>query len=220
MGRSQQREQTDKTPSPIEYYLEFKGGSGTFVYYDGEKNVLLDSLELILLDKRNGVTGWSEFHGGRIYSNLISSSNKHVLNVKAGNSKGAVATGLWKDIKAEVKDAGGSFTTFLFALARIGEKLVPVRVALTRAALAEWTQFETDCNPYNGVIFVTRSEEKKRGAVKYYVPKFNLATVSKEDDLKARNFHRDELLPYLDQFVPRVVEETKLDEEPAQEEVV
>jgi hypothetical protein len=182
--------------SPMKYWLNWKGDTGVFVYWDGEKNVELKELEFLLLDRRITITGWSDTHSARIFSNAVSNL-KEELNVRAKGS--VLAKGLYADIKEKINAAGGNFTVNLYAMAKLDGKLVPVCIQLDKGCLKEWSDF-LEVNQlwkvYKGVVKAGQGPEQKKGKVTFRFATFALTDSTPELDEEAKLFDVDFLQPY------------------------
>jgi hypothetical protein len=200
MSRTDTQE-SNKIKSPIKRYITFSGDEGVWEYWDGEKNVQMDSLEFIVMDTRSSIGGWSEAHKARIYSNMVKSTVKTPFTIRAG--KATINEGLYADIKNDVIAAGGKFTTNILALAWINGELTPVDIQLSSACLRDWSAFvEASGNifaVYKGVVSASRGEQQKKGAVKYYTPNFVLGEIAEADSAAADEFCNTTLMPYLNQ---------------------
>jgi hypothetical protein len=187
--------------SPVKRYISFSGGDGQWSYWDAtaSQEVEFDDLEFILVETRSSVTGWNDELGGRITSNLTGST-KDTLKIRCKNKE--IYSGTYADGKAEINGLGGKFTTNLFGLARLDGKLTSVCVQLSGAALAAWMKFVEENSMrkiYEGGVMAVKGDQQKKGAVKYYVPNFQLVSAEKEDLEAADKFSVTELAPYLGQ---------------------
>ena len=194
-------QESNKIKSPIKRYITFSGDEGVWEYWDGEKNVQMESLEFIVMDTRSSIGGWSETHKSRIYSNMVKSTVKSPFTVRAG--KTVINEGLYSDIKNDVIAAGGKFTTNILALAWIDGELTPVDVQLSAACLRDWSAFVVASGNifavYKGTVSASRGEQQKKGAVKYYTPNFILGELAEADSAAANEFCSEILMPYLNQ---------------------
>lgn len=133
--------------NPIKRYLSFSGSTGLFSYYDKDSkdNVELESLSLIVLDVRASVTGYNSGAKAQVSSNMVENIGNDVLTVQMwkDGKRSLIAEGVYKDIKATIKEAGGKFTTNVIALADVGdgngEQIVNLQ--LTGSALNGWIDF-------------------------------------------------------------------------------
>lgn len=188
----------DRIKSPVKYYITFKGNDGVFTYWDGEDRTL-DSLEFVVMDTRSSITGWSDEHNARISSNLVRST-KNEFRVRAGST--ALFTGPYATDKEKIKSLGGKFTTNIFALATIDGIPTPVNIQLNGACLREWSEFVEQTGMrklYTNAVVATKSDQKKKGAVKFYTPVFTLANVADSELADAKQFDSESLQPYLTQ---------------------
>lgn len=204
MGRTSQSTE-NKISSPVKYYLTYKGDKGVFSRWDNEKkeNVIYDELDIVLLDTRSSITGWSDEDQSKIYSNLVEYSTKEKFLVKAG--KKTLAEGVYQDIKDQVNKIGGSFTANIFALANIDDEFVPVNIQLHSSALSNWSDYVESTgikNVYNQVIRLCKGEQKKKGKIEWFLLNCVPKPLAKDDALalEADKFCIDFLNPYLNQF--------------------
>lgn len=192
---------SNRIKSPLKYYIEFGGAEGVWAYWDGEKNVRVDTLEFVVMDVRSSIGGWSDANNCRINSNIVKATGKNPLTVRAG--KVVLAEGLYADIKNDVVAAGGKFVTNIFAMAKIDGDWTPVDIQLSGACLRDWTAFVEASGSifkiYEGVISASRGEQQKKGSVKYYTPNFVLSEIPEGVAAAADEFCKEKLMPYLEQ---------------------
>lgn len=198
MSRSTLQNSGNKVKSPIKYWLSWKGDVGKFQYWDGEKNVQVDTVDLLVLDRRSTITGWNDETESRIFSNAVKSLNEE-LNVRAKNK--TLAKGLWKDIKETVNQVGGNFTVNLYTLAKLGdaEEFEPACLQLDKSCLKSWTDFLDNhklWEVYKGLVHVERGEEQKKGKVKFFVAEFTLNESNEDLNKQASEFDMEQLQPY------------------------
>lgn len=195
--------------SPVKRYITFSGSAGNWSYWDGENDVEFDTLEFVLCETRQAISGWSEEKNGRINSNLVSNT-KDTLVVRCKNE--VIYQGTYSEGKAAINALGGSFTTVLFGIGRsvttddqgiptYGE-WEPAHIQIAGAALNAWIEF-TKANPlreiYKKALSASRGDQKKKGAVKYYEPVFTMFDPDAEVFEQADEFTVTELKPYLEQ---------------------
>lgn len=189
----------EKKKSPVKLYITFSGETGKFKYYDGE-NKELDSVTFALVKVMSSITGWSDDHNAKIYSNLVSSTVKEELVVRAGKEE--LVRGHYADIKADIANSGGSFTTNLFALASVNDNWVPVNLQFKGTALAAWSDFCKVEGIFNllgkKLVSAGQGEKKKKGKVEYYEPAFTSGDLPEAIAELADRFTTEELKPYLE----------------------
>lgn len=171
---------TGGSSSPVQKYLSFKGSKGQVRYYDknkeGEdKNVNIDTLDLVILDIKSSVSGFNESSSSSISSNMLdpysTGKEEFIVKTKVNGSFGEFTRGIWKDIKDEVANIGGKFTTNIFALADVGDGngLQIVRLELNGSALSPWIEYvdglDNDDEVYDQLITITKGQlcTRKKG---------------------------------------------------------
>lgn len=205
MGRTSQN--NAKKDNPVKFWMSFKGDTGVYTYYNGTENVQLPELKFVLLDVRYSVTGWSDKHSSKIWSNVVEYCGNQELVVKA--KKTELFRGLWADIKKEVNDAGGNYTVNLYVLAEIDGVYQPACIQLDKGGLKEWSDFleQTKLSVvYSSLVTTKRGEQQKKGAVKYYTPVFTMDKLSDELNEMANTFESTVLKPFLSDEKPVVTQ--------------
>lgn len=187
--------------SPVQYKIKFKGDVGQWSYWDKElgEEVILDSLDFIVLDMLSSITGWDDESENNIYSNLFRTT-KDEVSVKADGKE--IFKGTYAEDKAKIKELGGKFTSNIFALAMINGDYTPVRIELVGSSIWNWSEFLNEhgrTNIYQYIVTATKGEQQKKGAVKFYTPVFTF--VKADDDLcsQADEFTAQKLDPYINQ---------------------
>lgn len=182
---------------PIKLNIEFKGNTGAIKYYDRatSQDVVLSSVDLVLLTIKKSVSGFHSDSNSSIYSNLVSNVKEEELEVKAFKANKPIAKGLYTDIKSKVIDAGGKFTTNLIALTKINGAWEIVSFDLVKSGVAAWMDFNSELGDksklYTSKITISKGEERKKGAIKYVVPEFKLSKLDKKlSDLAEEKFEQ------------------------------
>ena len=198
MGRTDSNE--SRTKSPVKYYVSFSGETGAFTYWDGEKNVQLEDLDLIMLDTRASISGWSDANNARIFSGYFRSTKDKVA-VRCGNKD--LMEGSYAVDKEKIKAAGGKFQTNVFALADINGDWTLVNLQMSSSSLMAWTSF-VDENKlgtiYKSLIRVSKGPQEKKGRVLFFKPSFALEALPDDLATTADNVYKNTLKPYLEQF--------------------
>lgn len=184
MSRTKRR---GRTSSPIKRYLDFSGGTGLITYYDSDKKerVEVEQLNMIILDTPASITGYDEGKKSKVTSNMVADTKTEVLKVVSYKDKKGtdIAEGLYQDIKDQVKNAKGKFTTNVIGMADIGNGMEMVNLQLTGVALGGWIEFasEQDGDYYDNFITFSRGALSKRDGDKN-VP----VTAKEEKELDAK----------------------------------
>lgn len=191
-------QQGEKKKSPIKYYITFSGESGKYRYFNGEV-VEVDGFDFVLVKVMSSITGWSDTHNARVYSNLVNSTVKEELVVRAGKEQ--LVKGIYANIKSDVESVGGVFTTNLFGLAKLEDEWVPVNVQLKGSGLAAWSEFINKEGIFSvlgkSLISFGCGEQKQKGKIKYFQPAFALGDLGEDVQDQADIFTDTELKPYL-----------------------
>jgi len=193
MSRTTQK-QSGKTP--VKYWLSFKGNSGAYSFWNGTENVSLEKLKFVLVDTRATVTGWSDAANSRIWANTVKTLNEELVVKTKGKD---IASGLYKDIKEDIKNAGGNFTVNLYMLAEVNGVMEPCCLQLDKGGLKEWSDFVASnklAKVYDALVVSEKGQQQKKGAVKYYNPSFALETLTSELATQADEFDKNVLSPY------------------------
>lgn len=190
-----------RVKSPLKHYVRYAAGVGQFEYWDGEKSVKFDELEMVLLDDRKCITGWSEKKQARLTSNRVQSTAKETLTVKLGDD--VLIEGLYNDIKDKIVVNGGKFTSELFAMAKINGEFVPVSVQFAGSANGCWLDFLDQSGGkyslYRSVVKAVKGDFVTKGRSEFYTIKFETMPLAADLDEKANEFNDDFLQPYLNQ---------------------
>lgn len=188
--------ETKTSTNPIKAYGKFSGHGHIALSAggkDGRNNWELESLDFVLLDIRSGITGWNNETESGIYSNYVLNSKEEELVVNIG--KGQKITGLYADIKDEIEKVGGKFANFVFVIAEINGDYQLLRLTFTGTGLQTFSEFRNSVGRgelYDSVIRLSKNPDKKsNGAVKYFVPKFELLDLSDEVSKLADKFDNE-----------------------------
>lgn len=202
MGRTDTNESSSRIKSPIKYYISFGGETGAFSYWDSveKKNVALEDLDLVVMDTRATITGWSDEHGARIFSNTFKST-KDKINVRAGDKD--LLVGTYAEDKEKIKGLGGKYQTNVYALADINGDWVPVILQLSSSALSAWSEF-TETNKiwdiYKSLLVVRKGPQQKKGRVTFYTPEFSLEALTDKLTAMADSVYAEKVKPFLEQY--------------------
>lgn len=162
-----------KLTNPCKKFIEFKGDSGKFQYWDKEqeKNIEVPlPLKFIYLDELNAVTGFNDQAQAGVFSNEVHNLNTQVLTVRVFKSPVTVK-GKYKDIKADILQLGGKFMKSIYIGLLNGDTLELANLKLKGSGFGGWLdkKFNPEQSP---AIIVNGTREDKKGAVKFHVPVF------------------------------------------------
>jgi hypothetical protein len=160
----------DRPTNPAKHFIQVKNGA--LSYYDKEegKDVEVPTpLRFVVLDTLSTVKGWSAEQETGIWSNEVKSVGKEVLNVRTRN--GIIASGLWKDIKDELKADGAKYHASIYIAAKGRDGLEIQNLSLKGSAVNAWIEFAKKHDLRQNAVVLADWEQMGK-AVKYKVPVF------------------------------------------------
>lgn len=202
MGRTDTSNTTSRIKSPVKHYISFSGETGIFSYWDSveKKNVALEDLDMIVMDTRVSISGWSDENNCRIFSNYFRTT-KEKITVRAGDKD--LLTGTYAEDKVKIKELGGKYQINIFALVDINGDWVPAVLQLSGSSLAAWSTF-TETNKiwdvYKSLLVVRRGPQQKKGRVLFYTPEFSLEALTDKVSGMADTVYKEYVKPYLEQY--------------------
>lgn len=187
----------DRPTNPSKHFINVKNGALSFYDKEAAQDVAVPTpFEFIVLDQLATVKGWSASADTGMWSNEVKAVGKQPLNVRT--KSGIVASGLWKDIKDEVKADGGKFYASIYVAAKGRNGLEIQCLMLKGAALNAWIEFAKTTNLKTNKITLSSWEEKGK-AVKYQIPVFTAAAMEDGELENAKELAR-ELKAYHDEY--------------------
>lgn len=203
MSRSRPQE---NTPNPCTRWFEWGGADGTIKYYDKEKkeNVVVgEKFTFIVLDQLSTVKGWHDPSQSGITSNEVRDTRVEPMSVRSFKG-GAIAEGLYKEIRDRVNSAGGKFTTNIYIAYKDGADLKLGSLQFSGAALSAWMEFHKCCRAdiLKQAVTINGSDEGKKGSVTFKTPKFSLTNIAEDTNEQATAIDI-ELQKYLDAYFKR-----------------
>jgi hypothetical protein len=209
-------EKSNSSNNPTKRYLEWKSNDKNFSYYDKDaaQKVSVDlPLKFVFLQHYHTVKGWNDASQSGIYSNEVFYIGSEPMTVRSYKG-GEIASGLYKDIKTDLVNAGGKYHRSIYVMLEDG---TISNLSIKGSVVREWSEFmETNKNLIdNQWVEIKSSKDQKKGSIKYSTPEFTLGKVltSKESDMA--NSSASELKIYLDQYFKKEevqeAEEVELD---------
>jgi len=176
--------------NPATRWFEWNGEKGVIRYYDKDAKANVDvpvPFTFLLLDQLATVRGWHDASASGIYANEVRDTTKDALVVKSFKG-GTISEGLYKDIKADVNAAGGSYHANCYVAFKDGDTLKIGAFRLKGAALGAWMEFtKAHRNQvYKGAVKIDGTTEGKKGRVVFYTPTFKLVPTTADTDAAAR----------------------------------
>lgn len=201
--------------NPAKKYINFKGNNGEFVYYDKEKEedvVIPLPVRFAVLEEFHTVGGWDDSDGedgSRIYANEILFAAKEELTVRNGSGQ-ILAKGLYKDIKAEVKEKGGVYYKHIYAILD-GEI---VRIQIKGTAIKQWGDFTKKAfkRLKDEWVTVKKVGSGKKGSIKYKFPEFEFDKSFSDEEFEAFKEPVEEMMAFLNKDGQASPEAAAIDE--------
>ena len=195
---------TNETSSPVTQYLNWKSNDKAFAYYDKAKseNVLVElPIKILFLEHYHTVKGWNDASESGIFSNEVYSIGSEPLTVKAFKG-GEIATGLYKEIKESIKNAGAVYNRSIYAMTSEGAL---INISLKGSGVKAYSDFYNDNNHLldNSWIEINSAKEGKKGAVKYTTPEFTLGSPISKDENKMADEVANSLQAYMNSYFGR-----------------
>lgn len=210
MSRSNPNE--NGTPNPATRWFQWSGEKGAIQFYDKEREETIEvgsDFTFMLLDQLGSVRGWHDASDSGIYSNEVKDTRQDVLVVKSFKG-GAIAEGLYKDIKDRVNTEGGRFVASCYIAFKGDDGRLSIgNIGFKGAALKQWMEFTGAhrSDLYKKAIRINGFSEGKKGRVTFRVPTFHVTEVSAETNEAATALDRE-----LQEFLKVYFKRTKRDQ--------
>lgn len=192
-GRKERLNATAGFTKPATKYIEWASEDNCFRYYEKKEgqekgaNVLLQlPVRFVVLDVYSTVKGYSDSESSGIYANEVKNTTQEMLEVKTFSGK-VITKGFYKDVKDVIANAGGKFTTSVYAMDEAGEI---INFQLKGISLKMWMEFTKSAGKRLSDEWVAVKEFKtdKKGRVTFSMPVFELdKSLSNDEDVKADN---------------------------------
>ena len=168
---------TNQTVNPVTKYINWKSNDKAFSYYDKDKgeDIKIElPIKFLFLEHYHTVKGWNDASESGIYSNEVYAISKEPLTVKAFKG-GEIASGLYKENKEQIKNAGGVYHRSIYAMLPDGELV-------------------------NFQLKGSEALDGKKGAVKYSTPNFTIGKPITKNDDKLATECVSKLQDYIDSY--------------------
>lgn len=186
--------------NPCKKFIDFKSDKGMFFFYDKDLEQQIEipiPFYFVVLDELSTISGYNKKNDCGIYSNEVHRTMDEILKVKTFKG-GESITGLYNDIKDNIKALGGKYTKSVYALLIKGEKETElVNFKFKGAAFSAW--LDKKVNSDNSVVGIVDLTEEKNGNTTYQVPVFKAFKLSSELNQQAVETDK-ELQKYLKEY--------------------
>ena len=203
--------------NPATKFIEWKSNDKCFNYYDKEaqKNVEIPlPFKFLVLDELHTIKGWNDASSSNIYSNEVKFISKEVMTVKPfkGNE---IAKGYYKDIKDKVVAAGGHYTKSIYVMLEDGSL---ANISLKGSGVQKWGDFtqKTRNRLADEWVTVAKTEDGKKGAVKFSTPSFSFANSISDEEANMADEAFNILESYLKTYLAKADIEVVLNGDIAQ----
>lgn len=168
-------EETERLPSPVEFYVDLKSTKKQFTYWDKEaqerKEFSFDKPFTIL---KVGISIW----GIGLYSNEIENPNKEILYVRK-SQWGVLVKWLWNDIKTTVENEWGKFQK-VFTISYDGKIIWLILQWTSMVEFGKSIQWLVKHK--NKVSFTGKWIEQTAKGKKFYIPVFAISDMIDPDE--------------------------------------
>lgn len=188
---SRHDESIGRMPNPCEYFLEWNSELSSFAYYSANDQKRLPfplPFRFLALKFMNSVQGYDKHRQQGVYSNEVTDTRMEHFRVSYRDGS-TLATGLYSDIKDDIKAAGGHFTRSIYAMTPKG---TVVNIALRGGQMVNFGAIEKFGNRWRDEwIQVSEFQEKVYDDKPYSLPVFSFGgTLATPDLRKADNAYK------------------------------
>lgn len=194
-------EKSNSSNNPTKRYLEWKSNNKAFEFYDKETGKKVEvgiPLKFVFLQHYHTVKGWNDASQSGIWSNEVYYIGSEPMTVRAFKG-GEIASGLYKDIKQDITNAGGKYHRSIYVMLEDG---TIANLSFKGAVVREWSEFFGNNQSLldNQWIEVNTAKEQKKGSIKYSTPEFTLGKNLTAKESSMADGTALELKSYLDEY--------------------
>lgn len=171
-----------KLINPCKKFIEYKGKTGVFQYWDKEakKNVdLPNPIKFIVLDELSCIKGFHDASQSGIYSNEVHSLSKQPLLVRTFKGREKIE-GIYAEIKGQIKIIGGKFCKSVYAAIITGNEVELVNFQFLGASGSSWMDKDFDVTQFGVSVDSKNHTKKKKGDNNFLEPKFESFSLSRD----------------------------------------
>lgn len=206
MSRKDEFKTTSKNPSTK--FIEWKSDLKCFSYYDRDEkeNISIElPFKFLTLMEFATVKGWNDKSQSAIYSNEVKFIGTEEIEVKSFKG-GLITKGLYKDVKEQIKNAGGHYSKSIYAMLEDGSI---VNIQLKGSGVQKWSEFtqKSRSRLADEWINVYDAEDLKKGRIDYSVPLFKYDGSLGDESDKLADGAYDELKEYIEGYLKKEVVE-------------
>ena len=216
MSKRLEEVKSGTSKSPANKFIEWKSNDKQFSYYDRDQktNVLIPlPFKFVFLKEMVTIKGWHDASESGIFSNEVRYTSKEELEVKSFKG-GAIAKGIYSDIKQQVVEAGGKYHKSVYVMLADGTL---ANLAFKGSVVKAWGDFSEKCKNRLPLEWITVSTvtEGKKGSIKYTTPDFLFTGTTSNNDSECLDVLYDEVDAHFNGVPARVAEvDTNADDLP------
>jgi hypothetical protein len=192
--------------NPAVKFIEFKGETGIFQYYDkeNEKNSFIPlPLFFIVLDELHTVRGYNQRLKAGITSNEVRNIKTDIMSIKVFKSDIKIV-GIWDQIKDEVGRNQGHYSKSVYAaLIKSRTEIELVNFQMHGASRAPWFDFKGDKEKFGVSVYETVDDNT--GNVSFKRPVFKSVKINQDVFEKAIALDI-QLQSYLKQYLSKGID--------------
>lgn len=206
-----------KAVNPATKFIEFKGDTGEFFYYDKlteQKVQLKMPVHFVVLDELTSIKGYNQRLGVGIYSNEIRYVKDEILNVRSFKG-GIQIVGKYQDIKDATLREGGKYCKSVYAMLVSGKdtyELVNFQFhgasfsGASDTSKSGWIGKKFNTEVYG--VTCKETEQGQNGVVKFLAPVFEAGwkLEDKPEVLRAAVEMDKKLQSYLKTYLSQAIE--------------
>ena len=200
--------QTEGNSNPATKFLQWKSNDKLFAYWDKqqEQNVEVKlPFKFQFLEHFHTIKGWNDASESGIYSNEVKFISKENLKVRSFKG-GDIAEGIYSEIRAKIRDAGGKYFRSIYVIDESGEI---INLQVKGAVVSAWSDFcnlnKNEATKFeSNWIEINEVEEKKKGATKYSVPVFTIGKAFTKEELSLADEKYKDIVNYFDKYTKNI----------------
>lgn len=205
--------------NPVKFFIQWKSKEESFIYYNKDKKEdvkMPKPFVFIPLSMCFTLKGYNQKKQKSYISNEVENLESDILTIRSYDITKKANTewsGVFKDLK-KIMDDNIKYTISLYSGIKSKKgAMTLVNLQMNGAALFHWFEFAKKNDIWANAIKVEKDTDEVNGAVKYKAPVYEIAPLSKEDDVEAGKLQK-EIESYLkDYFAKNKAANTpKLDE--------
>lgn len=214
------RSNNTEVQNPCSLFLQWSSENKCFSYYEkfdqpdsegnkGKTKLVKLPLSFVVLDTLSTIKGFNDDDKSGYWSNEIKDISKDILTVRT--KKGIAATGTYKEVMAELRDAKYAASVYVGIIKKDGT-LGLANLQLVGASVSAWFDFLKDNRQaiYKDAVTCNDFVEGKKGKTIYYSPVFELKRITEEQNNQAIAIDQ-ELQEYLEAYLK--IKNTGIEEE-------